>query len=41
MCASSELVEEDPEDTFYNFAAGVWAEMQREGDACGVSSYVA
>ena len=30
-------MEQDPEDTFYNFAAGIWAEMQRKGHACRVS----
>eukprot|EP00752_Nemacystus_decipiens_P006331 g5707.t1 len=34
-----ELVEGDPEDTFYNFAAGIWAEMQQKGDACRVSNH--
>lgn len=32
-----ELMEADPEDTFYNFAAGIWSEMKRKGDACLVS----
>lgn len=39
-CPPLELMEGDPEDTFYNFAAGVWAEMQRKGDACLVSSRI-
>eukprot|EP00903_Cladosiphon_okamuranus_P017965 g16529.t1 len=34
-----ELVEEDPEDTFYSFSSGIWAEMQSEGDPCRVSNH--
>lgn len=37
-CCRKELVECEPEDTFYNFASGILAEMKREGDACKVSS---
>ncbi|CAN0019199.1 unnamed protein product, partial [Ectocarpus sp. 6 AP-2014] len=33
-----DLVEREPEDTFYHFASGILAEMKREGDACKASS---
>lgn len=37
-CCLKDLVEREPEDTFYHFASGILAEMKREGDACKVSS---
>lgn len=37
VSSPEELVEEDPEDTFYRFVTGIWNEMERKGDACNVS----
>ncbi|CAM9911145.1 unnamed protein product, partial [Ectocarpus fasciculatus] len=34
-----DLVEREPEDTFYRFVSGILAEMKREGDACNISNH--
>lgn len=32
----AELVEADPEDTFFHFVSGIWREAEARGDTCKV-----
>ena len=41
MLGAAELVEREPENTFFQFVSGIWRMMSNLGDACKVTSGMA